>query len=163
TSIHEGSALCGVITKLFFPAKNRQNRKFYNRLTTKDMLRVFMGSTRTIDQGSKAILRKSSQENKILIDSNTRRFGIQRITALLNRRFDAGFLPRPLGLPDLRTISPYPCLFSPVRQREWASSLCDLCALLCGSLPSDGRKKLWHKRSQRRRGVRLSARRSRST
>ena len=27
----------------FFQPKNRQNRKFYNRLTTSDMLRVFMG------------------------------------------------------------------------------------------------------------------------
>ena len=39
------------------------------------MLQVFMGSTTTststIDQGSKAVLGKSSQENKILTDCST--------------------------------------------------------------------------------------------
>src|SRR5262249_27352115 len=47
TSIQERRGLFWVRHEHLFPAKNRQNRKFYNRLTTKDMLRVFMGSTTT--------------------------------------------------------------------------------------------------------------------
>src|SRR5262249_27986805 len=62
TSIQERLGLFWVRLEHLFPAKNRQNRKFYNRLTTKDMLRVFMGSTTTststIDQGCEAILWK---------------------------------------------------------------------------------------------------------
>ena len=46
----------------FFRPKNRQNRKFYNRLTTRDMLRVFTGSTSTTDKGSKAILEKANSD-----------------------------------------------------------------------------------------------------
>src|SRR5262249_35847772 len=45
TSIQERRGLFWVRHEHLFPAKNRQNRKFYNRLTTKDMLRVFMGRT----------------------------------------------------------------------------------------------------------------------
>jgi len=46
TSIQERRGLFWVRHEHLFRAKNRQNRKFYNRLATKDMLRVFMGSTR---------------------------------------------------------------------------------------------------------------------
>ena len=38
-----------------------KNGQFHNTLTVRNLPRVFMGST--IDQGSKAILGKSSQEN----------------------------------------------------------------------------------------------------
>jgi hypothetical protein len=53
----------------FFPVKNHLNREFHNSLIARDMLRVFIGST--IDQGSKAMLGKSSQENKILTSCST--------------------------------------------------------------------------------------------
>src|SRR5262249_361293 len=46
TSIQERRGLFWVRHEHLFPAKNRQNRKIYNLLTTRDMLRVFMGSTR---------------------------------------------------------------------------------------------------------------------
>jgi hypothetical protein len=50
TSIQERGGLFWVRHEHLFPAKNRQNCKFYNRLTTKDMLRVFIGSSRTSSQ-----------------------------------------------------------------------------------------------------------------
>jgi hypothetical protein len=50
TSIQERRGFFGRDMNTFFRTKNRQNRKFYNRLTTKDMLRVFMGSSRTSSQ-----------------------------------------------------------------------------------------------------------------
>ena len=43
-----------------------KNGQFHNTLTVRNLPQVFMGST--IDQGSKAILGTSSQQNKILTD-----------------------------------------------------------------------------------------------
>ena len=50
TSIQERRAFFGCDMNTFW-AENRVNREFYNPLITSDMLRVFMGSTRTILDG----------------------------------------------------------------------------------------------------------------
>src|SRR5215510_8675582 len=66
TSIQERRGLFWVRHEHLFPAKNRQNRKFYNRLTTRDMLRVFMGSTTT---STRTISGKRSSSRKIFSSS----------------------------------------------------------------------------------------------
>ena len=72
-----------------------KNGQFHNTLTVRNLLRVFMGSTSTstIDQGSKAILGTSSQENKILTDCSAdyiARRSRNQIVLVLRLRQDFG-------------------------------------------------------------------------